>query len=410
MTALTASPMIAGAPVWRARAGTWLRAVRLAIRGRSPSDAAWALRDLTAKVAKRRGFPLPARRVCVGGRVFFDPTVPGWPSPALDRFLESELQRIAPTRDGPPPLQLAVFAITRRCPLRCRHCSEWDLLGADDVLVSAEILEVAVALAGLGAVHLELSGGEPMLRVDEVEAVCRKLGPGVDVWVLTSGFGLDVRSAARLRDAGAVGVAVSLDHWDPRRHDEFRGMAGSFERAAAGARAASAADLVVSLSLTATREFVGPDDLSRYARMARGLGAGFIRILEPRAAGRWAGQDVALTPAQTNALLRFARASNEENSDLPLVELPALSQRTVGCFGAGDRYLFVDAEGFVHACPFCRSRAGSALGGRLPAAVERLRARGCHLFKMTIPRVGPLPVPGPMEGSGLASPSRRATR
>ena len=105
----------------------------------------------------------------------------------------------------------------------------------------------------------------------------------------------------------------------------------------------------------------------------------------PRAVGRWEGCDVALSPAQVELLLRFARATNDQDSDLPLVELPALSQKTVGCFGAGDRYFFVDAEGFAHACPFCRGRAGRVLAGAMPGTLARLRARGCHAF----PRASP---------------------
>jgi MoaA/NifB/PqqE/SkfB family radical SAM enzyme len=382
------SPMVSGARAWAARAATALRVSRLAFRDRDPAAAAFAVREVVSAVRRRRGFPLPGRRVHAGGRTFFDPTVPGWPSPALDRFLAGELERIAPTRPGPPPLQLAILAVTRRCGLRCQHCSDWDLLGTEEALAVDEIVGIAEGLAGLGACHLELTGGEPMLRLDAVEAVARALGPRVDVWVLTSGVGLDPRSAARLREAGVVGAMVSLDHWDPVRHDAFRGVKGTFARATEGARAAAAADLVAGLSFTATRETTA-DDLDRLARLGGDLGAGFLRILEPRAVGRWAGQDVSLRPEQVDLLLRFARAANAEASDLPLVELPALGQRTVGCFGAGDRYLFVDAEGAVHACPFCRGAAGSALGGGLPDAVARLRARGCHAFPDASPvRIG----------------------
>ena len=372
--------MVTGPAVWAARAGTFLRATRLAFRDRPPAVAASAVRDLIVAVARRRGFPLPRRRVRAGGRVFLDPTVPGWPSPALDRFVAGELERIAPTRVGPPPLHLAILAVTRRCPLRCQHCSDWDLLAPEEALTIAELVRIAEDLSGLGVVHLELTGGEPMLRLEAVEAVCRALGPAVDVWVLTSGAGLDAGSAGRLRDAGAVGVAVSLDHWDPARHDAFRGVEGTFERAVEGARAAAAAVRVVALSLSATRE-TRVDDVARLARLARDLGAGFLRILEPRAVGRWAGQDVRLRPEELGLLLRFAQACNAEASDLPVIDLPALGQRAVGCFGAGDRYLFVDPTGAVHACPFCRGEAGSARDGGLADAVTRLRARGCHAFQ-----------------------------
>jgi MoaA/NifB/PqqE/SkfB family radical SAM enzyme len=114
--------------------------------------------------------------------------------------------------------------------------------------------------------------------------------------------------------------------------------------------------------------------------MARDLGAGFVRILEPRSVGRWSGRDVDLKPEQVEGLLRFARRANSERSDFPIVDLPALDQRTLGCFGAGDRYLFVDALGFVHACPFCRESAGKASAEDLGALRARLRLRGCQAF------------------------------
>jgi MoaA/NifB/PqqE/SkfB family radical SAM enzyme len=372
--------MVSGPRVWAAQVGIAARAARVALRGRGVRDGARALALFLGGAERRRGFPLPRRRVEVAGRQYFDPTVPGWPSPAFDRFVAGEMERIAPTCPGPPPLQLAIFAVTRRCPLACAHCSEWELRGGRDTLSLAEVVEVARDLAAQGVVSLELSGGEPMERLDAVEAVCRELGPTVDTWVLTSGHGLDASSSARLRACGAVGVAVSLDHWEPGPHDAFRGRKGTFAQAVEGARAAYAEGLVVALSFTATRETATADGLARLLRLGREVGAGFLRILEPRAVGRWAGQDVALAPGQVEGLLRLAREVNGEASDLPIVELPAHSQRTVGCFGAGDRYLFVDAEGRAHACPFCRGGAGSVLAGGMAGALARLRARGCHAF------------------------------
>jgi len=379
MTSPSPSPVVSGVPAWRARTGACVRAVQLTLRRRRPGTAISAARELLAGVALRRGFPLPPRRVRVAGRTYIDVTIPGWPSPSFDRFVEGELERIAPTRSGPPPLHLAFLGVTRLCTLCCVHCSEGDLLRRGEALSIEDLVAISRELSSLGVVHLELTGGEPLLRIEAVEAVSRALGPPVDVWVLTSGLNLDARAAVRLRSAGVVGVAVSLDHWDAARHDAFRGRTGLFETALAAAKEAASADLVVALSLTTTRE-TRADDLYRYLRLAREVGAGFVRVLEPRSAGRWVGQDVALRPDQVTMLLDFARAVNAEHSDLPIVELPALTQRTVGCFGAGDRYFFVDAEGFAHACPFCRGRVGTVLGGELTSTLSRLRERGCHAF------------------------------
>jgi hypothetical protein len=66
-------------------------------------------------------------------------------------------------------------------------------------------------------------------------------------------------------------------------------------------------------------------------------------------------------------------------ADMPSVWYQAGTQRRIGCWGAGQRFLFVDALGRLHACPFCRGEAGSCLDADLDAALDRLRARGCHL-------------------------------
>jgi MoaA/NifB/PqqE/SkfB family radical SAM enzyme len=329
-----------------------------------------------------------------------DVTVPGWPSPSLDRFLAGELERIAPTRTGAPPLHLALLAVTRLCPLRCVHCSDADLLGSEESLQTAQLLEIARGISALGASHLELTGGEPMSRLDAVEAIGRELAPGVDVWVLTSGIGLDARAAARLREAGVTGVTVSIDHWDAERHDAFRGRRGVFLEAVDAVRAARREGLVVAVSVTLTPEVATGDGLERLGRLGRDLGVPFLRLLEPRAVGAWRGRDVALSASDVDRVVRFAQASHEAGSRTPLVELPARTQRVVGCFGGGDRYLFVDARGDVHACPFCRRSAGSALNGGLPMARQVLLSRGCHAY----PRARPDPVaPGGQEGTAPAA-------
>jgi MoaA/NifB/PqqE/SkfB family radical SAM enzyme len=174
---------------------------------------------------------------------------------------------------------------------------------------------------------------------------------------------------------------VSLDHWDSAEHDAFRGVPGTFHRAVMGTSHAAAAGLVVALSLTATRGFVSADNLERYAVLARRLSAGFIQVLEPRAVGRWAGADVALTAQQVALLEAFDLSMNLERPDMPLVDYPARGQRRDGCWGAGDRYLFVDADGWVHACPFCRGAVGSCLVESLGALRGQLRVRGCHAYR-----------------------------
>ena len=370
-------PVVTGARMRALRLGIWSRLAVRALRLHGPRKAVAALRALARVRDTAAGGLRPRKYVLAGGRAFFSLRAPGWPSQAFDRYADMELGRADPSLPG-PGLQTAFLAITRRCALACAHCSEWDTLRRPDPLAVDDLVAIVERLRDAGAAQIQITGGEPLLRLDGVEAICRRARESCDLWVNTSGAPLTAEVAARLRAAGATGVIVSLDHFDAAEHDAFRGAAGTFGRAVAGVRHASAASLAVGLSLTATRGFVTAANLERYANLARRLGVGFLQVLEPRAAGRWAGADVALTPAQLALLEAFDRAMNQDLLDMPLVDTPGIAQRRDGCWGAGNRYLFVDAEGGAHACPFCRGAVGSCLAEPLGALRDRLRLRGCH--------------------------------
>ena len=55
-------------------------------------------------------------------------------------------------------------------------------------------------------------------------------------------------------------------------------------------------------------------------------------------------------------------------------------QRRLGCSGAADRFLYVDTDGDLHACPFCQKKSGSALAGSIDEAMANVRTNGCQLF------------------------------
>jgi MoaA/NifB/PqqE/SkfB family radical SAM enzyme len=315
-----------------------------------------------------------------GSRYFWDFYVPGYPSVAFDRFIERELDRVVPFRGAPPALQIAILAVTKRCPLRCEHCCEWAALNQPDALSLGDLQAMVRRFQQRGVSQILLTGGEPLQRFNDILALLGSAGRDTDFWLLTSGYGLSAERAERLAKAGLTGVAVSLDHCDRDAHDRFRGRDGSYawvERAATNARNAG---LALCLSLCATRTFISRSNLDRYAETARQLGAGFIQILEPKAIGHYAGRDVALDRDQVALLEEFALRLNfdQGSRDMPTVAYVESSTRRTQCVGAGDRYAYVDPDGQLHACPFCRTSVGHVLNGALNQALDALQQHGCR--------------------------------
>ena len=366
----------------------WGRAVQLALAHyRHPVRAFTALSRLRA-AGRTRDWDAPAgahpqrsrwpKFVTVGGRHFHALHTPGWPSPAFDTFVRHELDRAtAPGR--PATLSTAIVAITTRCALKCEHCFEWDALNHAEPLSAADLHEIVRRLRERGVSQIFFSGGEPLQRFDDLLAITSSASADTDVWILTSGVGLSRDKALRLRAAGMTGVALSLDHWDDASHDRFRGLPGASAAVTRAAAHAREAGLVVALSLCPTRAFVSAPNLARYAERACELGVSFIQILEPKAVGHYAGHDVHLTEAQRRLLEAFCARLNTDPAarDLPSVSYPDWSTRTLGCVGAGDRYIYIDTAGDLHACPFCRVPGIRALDHDLTTAISRLQTAGC---------------------------------
>lgn len=318
------------------------------------------------------------RCVRSSGRYFWNLYAPGWPSVAFDGSVEHELARVEPTV-RPTALQTAIIAITRRCALKCEHCLEWNVLNQAEALSPDDLHAIVNRVRERGVSQVFFSGGEPLQRFSDLLSLSASIADKTDVWILTSGLGLTADKARRLRAAGVTGLALSLDHWDASAHDRFRGLPGSFDAVGRAGSHAHDAGLLVALSLCPTRTFVTEENLDRYAETARSIGASFIQILEPKAVGHYAQQDVALDPSQQRLLEQFSERLNTDSAvdGLPSVHYMDWSKRTFGCAGAGDRYIYIDTAGDLHACPFCRAPGLRVLDHEIHSALRILRNAGC---------------------------------
>ena len=68
------------------------------------------------------GFPFAPKHIVHEGKYYTHLQMPGFPSPVFDRFALRSLNYYAPIRSKPDRLQSVIFAITKKCPLRCEHC------------------------------------------------------------------------------------------------------------------------------------------------------------------------------------------------------------------------------------------------------------------------------------------------
>ena len=304
------------------------------------------------------GFKGNLKMVEVDGKFYFSLYAPGFPSSIFNNYIRGELNRVVPIKKKTNPLSFIFFAITRKCPLQCEHCFEWDNLNQKETFTLEELEQVVKKFQRDGISQFHLSGGEPLVRVKDLEALIAHADKKSEFWILTSGFHLTAESAKRLKKAGATGVVISLDHVDAEAHNAFRGFDQAYQWVLKAVQNAKAQKLVVALTVCATRSFTTWDNLMAYVNLARSLGVSFVQVLEPKPVGHYQGKQVQLSPEQLKMLEDFYTTLNydPQYKDYPIILYHGFHQRRIGCFSAGNRNLYIDAAGYVNSCPFCQSK------------------------------------------------------
>jgi radical SAM protein with 4Fe4S-binding SPASM domain len=146
----------------------------------------------------------------------------------------------------------AVWEITLRCDLACRHCGSRAGRERPDELTTEEALDLVRQLAELGVKEVTLIGGEAYLREDWTRIAAEIRRRGMQCTMTTGGRGLTAERASDVARAGVQSVSVSIDGLQ-RTHDTLRGVHGSFDAAMQAIRHLRAAGVAVTANTQINR-------------------------------------------------------------------------------------------------------------------------------------------------------------
>jgi radical SAM protein with 4Fe4S-binding SPASM domain len=162
----------------------------------------------------------------IGARPRSLPVAPADETPRVRLPLAAHAREI----DGAWRPVYAVWEVTLRCDLACRHCASRAGRARPDELTTAEALDLVSQMVELGVREVTLIGGEAYLRDDWTEIVRAIKAAGLVCSVTTGARGLTAPLARAARDAGLDAVSVSIDGLEDT-HDTLRASRGSFEAA-----------------------------------------------------------------------------------------------------------------------------------------------------------------------------------
>jgi MoaA/NifB/PqqE/SkfB family radical SAM enzyme len=323
------------------------------------------------------------RCVKIEGKYYFGIYIPAYPSAIFNRFVATELNRMLPHHQPVNKMQVVQIAITNKCPMKCEHCFEWNNLNQKETFTSDELKQIIAAFQAEGCTQFHFTGGEPLVQMNKLEELIGFTSRSSECWVLTSGLNLSVENATRLKNAGATGVVISLDHYDAEMHNLFRGNAHAFENVMIAVEHANRVKLVTAFSICLTRSFVSEKNLMKYAGLAKDCGVSFVQLLEPKAVGHYEGKQVTLSKEHFDLLDSFYGKINFNKlfKDYPVYIYHGHYQRKIGCLSGGKWVLYIDSAGFIDACPFCQTKSYDArdmLSGKLTPG--KIQLGGCPSY------------------------------
>ena len=145
--------------------------------------------------------------------------------------------------------------VTRECNMKCSHC----YINATEEKLANELStqegkDLMDQICQVSKPLLILSGGEPLLRPDIYELIKYGASKGLKMGLGSNGSLIDDIVATKLKAAGIATVSISLDSNIPAQHDEFRGVAGSWEKAVNACKILRKNNILVQVNTTLTHE------------------------------------------------------------------------------------------------------------------------------------------------------------
>ena len=281
---------------------------------------------------------------------------------------------------------MVVWNFTQACNYQCKHCYQNASVRLKDELSVKEQLRIVDEMAYDDVPFLSLSGGEPLMAKGFWPVAERAKQQGMHLTVATNGSLITPEVAKRLAKTQFGFVQISVDSVDPKKHDEFRGAKGYWEKSVTGIKNAVAEGLKVGLAATITR--MNFDEIEDMVGLAKELGCHNFYAFNFIPTGRAKDiVDMDITPQMREEMLRilhkhlvsgeiaimstasqFGRTCLQRSDPDGLVntghygsspgEKTRVLAKYVGGCGAGRCYMAVQPNGVVTPCVFMQLPVG----------------------------------------------------
>ena len=257
--------------------------------------------------------------------------------------------------------------VTNACNMFCDHCYREAGCKAEEELSTEEAKTLLEQIARAGFKIMIFSGGEPLIRPDILELVSYATSLGLRSVFGTNGTLITLEMARKLKDAGAMGMGISLDSMDKKKHNEFRKFDGAWEGAVQGMRNCRAVGLPFQIHTTVmdwnNHELEAITDFA----VAEGAVAHHFFFLVPTGRAKTIEAESLRAEQYEETLTRIMKKQTEVDIELKPTCAPQFMRIAAqmgiktrfrrGCL-AGTAYCIISPRGKVQPCAYLNMELG----------------------------------------------------
>ncbi|MEW9124589.1 MAG: putative heme d1 biosynthesis radical SAM protein NirJ2 [Thermotaleaceae bacterium] len=257
---------------------------------------------------------------------------------------------------------------TNRCNMYCDHCYRDAGDAAEKELTLEEGKDLLEEIAKAGFKIMIFSGGEPLMVPHIYQWIAHAKDLGLRPVLGSNGTLITLEAAKQLKEAGAMGIGISLDSLEQKKHDQFRHYKNAWKETLLGMRNCREAGLPFQIHTTVLNW--NRDEILNITDFAVAMGAVAHHIFFMVPTGRAVSlEDESLRTAEYEALLTEILIKQKE---VPIELKPTCAPQFMriakemgmnlrfsrGCL-AGTHYCIINPIGDVQPCAYMDMAVGN---------------------------------------------------
>ncbi len=244
--------------------------------------------------------------------------------------------------------RLLLIDPTSRCNLKCIGCWSADYKVNSD-LSYEKLDELAGDAHKLGVRQIIMSGGEPLLRKDDILKLCEKHNK-ITYGLFTNGTLIDEEFVNEMERLKNLNVFVSIEGF--REHTDFRRGTGTYDRVIASMDLLEKHNIGFGFSIcyhSKNYEVVTSDEFLDFLREK---GAWFGWMFNYIPVGKDADLSLCCSADQRAYVKRKIEEYNKKHNYL-IIDFPNSGHKSIGCVAASNDFAHINSNGDLEPCAFC---------------------------------------------------------